>query len=161
LLLQKDIDTLKKATSIRITLMKLFASTLALFVLSSVYASDLVLSSCAKTLLTQAFECIKARKPTEGIALYIQVRDHPNAEVCMIIKASAELKSHQQQNDAIIGFKRTIARADISESQLIHVGIILRDMGAIDEANSAFKKVLAQPIVSKATRQYIKGLLQP
>ncbi len=141
--------------------MKLFASTLALFVLSSVYASDLVLSSsCAKTLLTQAFECIKARKPTEGIALYIQVRDHPNAEVWMIIKASAELKSHQQQNDAIIGFKRTIARSNATESQLLYVGKVLLGMGALELAQTAFDKVLSHPIVSNDTRQYIKDLLK-
>ncbi|QOL20375.1 tetratricopeptide repeat protein [Candidatus Bodocaedibacter vickermanii] len=140
--------------------MKLLAINLIACTLSSLFASDeLFHSSCARTLLTQAFEYIKTRHPNEGIALYIQVRDHPNAEIWMILKASTELKSHQLREDAIIGFKRIIAHPDTSESQLIHVGKILREMGVINEANAAFEKVLAQPIVSKDTHKYIEGLL--
>ncbi len=139
--------------------MKLFASTVALFVLSSVCAADLASSStCARTLLTQAFEHIKARHPNEGIAAYIQVRDHPNAEIWMMIQASIELKSHQQREEALVGFKRIISHRNVCEAQLIHVGKILLELGAFDEANAAFDKVLAQPILSTATRKYIEGL---
>lgn len=139
--------------------MKLLALTAILFIASPLCAADLSSSSsCARTLLTQAFEHIKEKHASEGIALYIQVRDHPNAEVWMILQASIELKSHHMREDAISGFHRIIARDDTSESQLLHVGKMLLELGEFDAATLAFDKVLAQPIVSSNTRRYIQQL---
>ena len=141
--------------------MKLFALNFIACMTSSVFASDALFhSSCARTLLTQAFESIKEHHSSEGIALYIQVRDHPNASIGMILQASIELKSYQLREEAIVGFQRIITRSNATESQLLYVGKVLLGMGALELAQTAFDKVLSHPIVSNDTRQYIKDLLK-
>lgn len=122
-------------------------------------ANALMPSACAKTLLTQAFECISAKQTTQGIALYIQVRDHPHSKLTMVLQVSRELKSHQLKEDAVLGYKRAMNCQNISENQLLNIGRSLLELAAFNEAKSAFEKVLnhtKKP--SDATRNYIAEL---
>lgn len=139
--------------------MKFYIPTSFYLTLSSLLsASDGFYSDCCRTLLTNAHDLIKEKQTTQAIILFQRVLEHPNAEITMILEASKELKSYQLHDQAIIGFRRIIASSAASEHQLLHVGTILLDMKAFDDAKNALSKVLSYP-VTKSTRKYIEDLL--
>lgn len=128
--------------------------------ISCSFAADSISPSrCAKTLLTQAVECIKAKQTSDGIALYIQVRDHPNSTQDMILQVSRELKSHHFKEDTIIGFMKAMRFPEISETQLLHIGTNLLEVGNYENAKLALQKILNHPSPpSETTRNYIAQL---
>jgi hypothetical protein len=116
-------------------------------------------SRCAKTLLTQAAECIKAKQTSADIALYIQVRDHPYSTLDMVLQVSRELKSHHLKEESVLGFMIAMSFSNISETQLLYVGENLIEVGNYELAKLALQKVLNHPNpLAEATRNYIAQL---
>jgi hypothetical protein len=141
--------------------MKLLTILIMLFLNTSCpFAVDSISpSSCAKTLLTQAFECIKAKQTSDGISLYIQVRDYPHSTLDMVLQVSREIKSHHLKEEAVLGFMRAMSFPNISEAQLLNIGTNLIEFGSYENTKLALQKVLNYPNPpSEATRNYIAQL---
>ncbi len=86
-------------------------------------AADSISSSrCARTLLRQAFECIKAKQLCEAISLYIQVRNHLHSTLAMVLEVFRELKSLHLKVEAVLGFRIAMSFSNISETQLLTIG---------------------------------------
>jgi hypothetical protein len=106
---------------------------------------DIPHSEDCKALLKQANKFVKEKLTKEGIALFKKVRDHPQAEVWMILQASKDLRSYQLIDDALIGFRRSVLRKDATAFQAMQAGKLLLELMQLKQLREHFPSPLLNP----------------